>query len=67
MTKSKFYKRGKLILRRRQDGGETFYTPLTINDAEVIRALEQKCLDGHAPTKVLSDLVKRAFHDGLRL
>lgn len=65
--KDGFIKRGKLTIRPKKDGGETLYSQLTIDDNEIIRAIENKSLAGQSPTKYLSDVFKRAFYGGVPL
>lgn len=66
--KKPFIKRGNLTLRKCQNNRETLYAQLTINDPEIIEAIEKRCVEGNwSPTRLLSDFIKRAYHQGVKL
>lgn len=64
--KSEFTKRGQLKLRQLENGGETLYTQISLDDPKIIKAIEEKVLAGGSPAKIIADYIKRAFYAGYR-
>ena len=66
-TKDLFFKRGQLTFRRLKNGGESVYTQLSIDDPEIIAAIEKKTKAGGSPSKILADFIKRAHYAGYKM
>ena len=66
-TSSPFYKRSQLKLRKLKNGSETVYAQLSIDDPEIIAAIEEKAKLGGSPSKILADFIKRAHYAGYKM